>query len=202
MNSKKAFLLLNGAKPTVLPDLTSYKLVCAVDGAYNFLKSKNIIPDLVTGDFDSINKIPTNTEVIETEDQNFTDFEKTLLILKEKGFNAIDVYGGSGLEHDHFLGNISTALKLKNELTITFFDDFGRYFFIEKSITLTNVKNKTISLIPFPEAQNITTKGLKYPLKNEILTFGTRIGTRNKASENEVIISYKSGELLIFVGNK
>ena len=200
MNTKKVFLLLNGAKPSVLPDLSSYHLICAVDGAYNFLQSKKIVPDLVTGDFDSIIKIPSNTEVIKTEDQNYTDFEKTLLILKEKGFIHIDVYGGSGLEHDHFLGNISTALKLKDELNITFFDDYGKYFFIKNSFTIQQVLHKTISLVPFPEAHNITTKGLQYPLQNESLFFGTRIGTRNKSVSDMVSISFKKGNLLVFIG--
>ena len=76
MKTKKAFILLNGLKPTILPDLTKYDIVCAIDGAYNFFETKNITPDLVTGDFDSIKTIPTTVEVINTPDQNYTDFEK------------------------------------------------------------------------------------------------------------------------------
>jgi len=199
MKTKKAFVLLNGAKPTVFPDLSNYEIICAIDGAYNYFKEKNIEPDLVTGDFDSIHTIPTTVEVINTPNQNYTDFEKALFILNERDFFKIDVYGGSGKEHDHFLGNISTALEWKTKLNITFFDDFGKYFFIEDSIQLTNLINKNISLIPFPTAEGINTLGLQYPLLNEKLTFGKRIGTRNKAIENTVEISFKKGNLLIYV---
>jgi len=201
MNSKKAFILLNGAEPSSLPDLSIYDIVCAIDGAYNHFEAKNIVPDLVTGDFDSIHKIPTTVEVIKTPDQNFTDFDKALNILNNRGYIHIDVYGGSGKEHDHFLGNISTALQWKNILKISFFDDFGTYFFIEEQITLTNVKDKNISLIPFPIAHEIFTEGLAYPIINETLTFGKRIGTRNTAFDNEVKISFKGGELLVYVSN-
>lgn len=201
MNSKKAFILLNGAEPKIFPDLSIYDIVCAIDGAYDHFKSKNIQPDLVTGDFDSIHTIPSNIEVINTPDQNFTDFDKALTILKNKGYVHIDVYGGSGKEHDHFLGNISTALQWKNILKITFFDDFGTYFFIEEQITLTNVKGKNISLIPFPIAHEIFTEGLAYPIINETLTFGKRIGTRNIAFDNDVQITFKGGELLVYISN-
>jgi len=201
MDSKKAFLLLNGLEPSSIPDLEIYDIVCAIDGAYNFLSSKNIKPDLVTGDFDSINSIPPHIETIATPDQNYTDFDKALSILQQRGYHAIDVYGASGNEHDHFLGNLSTALQWKNELSISFFDDFGTYFFIEKVIKLEGVKNKTISLVPFPKASGIITEGLLYPVKDETFTFGQRIGTRNKAKNNEVHIRFKDGELLIFISN-
>lgn len=202
MKTKKAFILLNGLAPAIFPDVAKYDIVCAIDGAYNHFEKNNIVPDLVTGDFDSIHTIPTNVEVINTPDQNYTDFDKALMILKERGFFHIDVYGGSGKEHDHFLGNISTAIQWQNKLKITFFDDFGMYFFIEKHFKISNVENRTVSLIPLPLATNILTKGLKYPLKNEDLTFGERIGTRNKAAENTVEISFESGNLLIYISNK
>ena len=201
MKLKRAFILLNGAKPSIFPDLSIYDIVCAIDGAYNHFEAENIVPDLVTGDFDSIHTIPSTVEVINTPDQNFTDFDKALLILKERGFFTIDVYGGSGKEHDHFLGNISTALQWKTKLNISFFDDFGKYFFIEESITITNVIGRNISLIPFPIASEINTEGLLYPIKNGTLTFGKQIGTRNKASTNEIQISFKNGALLIYISN-
>lgn len=199
MKTKKAFILLNGLKPKEFPDLSQYNIVCAIDGAYNYFEAKNIVPDLVTGDFDSINKIPTTVEVINTPNQDYTDFEKALFILNKKGFNYVDVYGGSGKEHDHFLGNISTALAWKEKLNITFYDDFGKYFFIKNTFTTTNVLSKNVSLIPFPIAEGIKTEGLQYPLLNEKLTFGKRIGTRNKATNNTIEITFKKGNLLLYI---
>lgn len=55
--------------------------------------------------------------------------------------------------------------------------------------------------MPFPIAKNIETKGLKWPLYKEDLILGERIGTRNVAENKDVIIEYKQGDLLIFVGN-
>ncbi len=202
MKSKKAFLLLNGSEPSVLPDLSNYDLICVTDGAYDFIKTKNIQPDIVTGDFDSINTILDQVEFIETPNQDFTDFDKALSILNDKGYKTIDVYGADGKEQDHFLGNISTALQWKNKLNITFFDDYGRYFFIDKTVFLTDVLDKTISLIPFSSANGIVTEGLLYPINNETLIFGRRIGTRNKAIKKNVHISFTQGALLIYLSHQ
>ncbi len=201
MKSTAAFILLNGIPPHKLPNLNKYKLVCAVDGAYNHFVKLGIEPDLVTGDFDSIDNIPSHIETINTYDQNFADFHKTLTILKERGYKNIDVYGGSGKEQDHFLGNISTALQWKDTLNLRFFDDYGCYLFIDKIIRKTNIKGKIVSLIPFPTATEIYTKGLLYPLHNESLTFGQRIGTRNTAINNDIEISFNEGALLVYFGN-
>jgi len=201
MKSQHVFLVLNGEKPTKLPDLSVYDIVCATDGAYDFLNEKNISPHFVSGDFDSIKTLPSDIENIQTPNQDLTDFDKILQILYDRKGTIIDVYGASGKEQDHFLGNLHTALQWKDRLTITFYDDFGRYFFCEKSVIVTNCHQKTISLLPFPIATEINTQGLQYPLHKEDLTFGTKIGTRNFATEKEVKIEFESGELLIFINH-
>ena len=49
--------------------------------------------------------------------------------------------------------------------------------------------------------EKVTTKGLLYPLKNQDLTFGVKIGTRNKAIEEDVKIKFETGELLLFINH-
>lgn len=199
MTDKKALVLLNGEPPKTLPDLTNYELVCATDGAYEYFKNNNIKVDLVSGDFDSITAIPKETETIHTPDQDFTDFDKMLQLLIDKGFTKVDVFGASGGEQDHFLGNLHTAISYKSNFGITFFDNHQYYFLAKKSEIIQVKKGLIVSLVPFPEAKNITTKGLQYALTNESLKFGERIGTRNIATENKVQIDFTSGELFIFI---
>lgn len=196
---EKVFLLLNGEAPNQLPDLSEYTIVCATDGAYHVLNDFGVKPNFVSGDFDSSIEIPKDIERIHTPDQNFTDFDKILSLLDQRGLAKIDIYGASGKEQDHFLGNLHTALKWKDRLKITFFDNHGSYFFSEKATLLKQVQGKTISLVPFPEANNITATGLEFSLKNETLSFKNRIGTRNKAVDNDVSIQYQAGELLLFI---
>ena len=122
-------------------------------------------------------------------------------ILIEKGCKKVDIFGGSGGEMDHFLGNLTVAFIFKDDLKITFFDDHSHYFFAPNILVLNDVKNKLISLYPFPKAENITTKGLKWSLIKENLEITNRIGTRNFAQENSVTIEFDTGNLVVFIGN-
>ena len=194
-------LFINGQFPKNIPILDDFEKIYCTDGAYAKLLDHKIEPDLVSGDFDSLNvsEIKPETKIIETPDQNATDFEKILKIIIKEGFKSIAVYGCSGLEQDHFLGNLNSMLKHKDEIDIRCFDDFGFYFFAENSVEIIGFKDEIISLFPFPEAKNIYSEGVKYPLINEDLSITTRIGTRNTITENTAHISYESGSLLLFV---
>lgn len=206
----KALLFINGEPPKEIPNLSDYELIACTDGAFHYLKELNFPLeklDFISGDFDSFNletlREPQldSFEIIETPDQNKTDFHKAIEIILEKRFENIDVYGASGGEQDHFLGNLSVAFFLKDKLNLRFFDNYSSYYFIPKNFAISDVKDKMISLMPFPIAKNIETKGLKWPLYNEDLILGERIGTRNVAENQEVSIKYVEGDLLIFVGN-
>lgn len=203
MNNNKVILFLNGEIPNNIPDLSNYKKIFCTDGAYLYLKKLNINPDIISGDFDSIRieelEISPNTKIISTPDQEFTDFEKALQIIIENNFNTVDVFGASGKQQDHFLGNLNVAYKFKDNLKIKFYDNYSTYYFLENNNHIQDVLDKTISLYPFPEAKGITTTGLLYPLKNESLSILNRIGTRNKAVENIININFKSGSLIIFI---
>lgn len=202
MKTKKVFLLLNGEIPNKIPNLSDYDIICATDGAYQYLEKHNIIPNFISGDFDSLEKIPENIKVIKTPNQDLTDFDKVLQILFDKGYFSVDIFGASGKEQDHFLGNLHTAIQFKDKLKLTFFDNYSRYFLADNSLIIKSCKDKIVSLIPFPKAENINTKGLEYQLKNEDLVFGERIGTRNKGIQDTVHITFKTGNLFIFINHK
>ena len=208
----KALLFINGDSPKTIPNLSGYDLIACTDGAFHYLEQLKFPLDkldFISGDFDShkieeeiIQQAQNHSfEIIETPDQNKTDFHKALELILKKGFENIDVYGGSGGEQDHFLGNLSVAYAFKDKLNLQFFDEYSSYYFIPKNFSISDVKGKMISLMPFPIAKNIETKGLKWPLHQEDLMLGERIGTRNIAENKDVTIKYNQGDLLIFVGN-
>lgn len=201
MGNKKVFLLLNGEPPTKLPDLAVYDVICATDGAYQYLENNNIVPHFISGDFDSAKQIPENIEVIHTPNQDLTDFDKVLQILFDRNYKDIHVFGASGGEQDHFLGNLHTALVWKTKLNLTFFDNYGVCFLANNKMKLVGCMGKTVSLIPYPKVKGVITKGLKYPLNNENLAIGKRIGTRNVALDDEIEIVFKTGNLFIFINS-
>ena len=204
----KALLFINGIPPKNLPETHGYSLIACSDGAFHYLKEKNFPLeklDFISGDFDSHSGKDEDVyadKFIYTPDQNKTDFEKALEIIHQKGLKEVDIYGGSGGEMDHFLGNLTVAFQFKEELKITFFDEESIYFFSPKSLVLHNCLGKMISLYPFPKAENVSTKGLNWELENSTLELTQKIGTRNFAVSDEVAINFEGGNLIIFVGKK
>ncbi len=207
---KKALLFINGEPPETLPNYENYSLIACTDGAFHYLKEKNFNFEklnFLCGDFDSFSQKEeilkeyeqSHFQVITTPDQDKTDFHKALEILMEKNVSCLDVYGGSGKEMDHFLGNLTAAYQFKDQLQLTFFDEFSHYFFAPKFLTIENIAGKTVSLYPFPVAKNVRTKGLQWPLNNEDLEQTKRVGTRNIAVENLVEILFSDGALVVFV---
>ncbi len=204
MNS--ALLFINGVPPKQLPQTAAYDMVACSDGAFHYLKEKGFalnLLDFISGDFDS--HTGSDEEIyskrfIHTPDQDKTDFQKSLEILLERGIQKVDVYGGSGGEMDHFLGNLHVAYLFKDRVKITFYDEFSSYFFADKYTVLNGIKDRLVSLYPYPEANQITTKGLRWPLNEEKLMITDRIGTRNHAADDLVEIKFENGALVLFVG--
>lgn len=201
-------LFINGDAPKMLPDAGQYKLIACTDGAFHYLKNMGFPLeklDFISGDFDSHSGSDENIyhkKFIHTPDQDKTDFHKALDLILEQGFSMVDVFGGSGGEQDHFLGNLTVAYTFKDKINLKFYDEFSEYYFIPPSFSVKGVNNKMISLYPFPYVENITTKGVNWPLTNGNLSITSRIGTRNFAVEDEVSIEYEKGDLLIFIGKK
>lgn len=204
----KALLFINGDAPKSFPNLENYNLIACTDGAFHYLKGLNFPLeklDFISGDFDSHSGADENIyqeKFIHTPDQERTDFYKALEIILDKGFKNIDVFGGSGGEQDHFLGNLTVAFGFKDQLEIKFFDEFSEYYFIPKNFVINGVKNRIISLYPFPFAENITTKGLKWALNDDNADMTKDMLTRNFAVNDEVSIEFKNGDLLFFAGKK
>lgn len=202
----KTLLFLNGQPPEQLPSLEDYNIIACTDGAFHYLKRKGFPLDQLTfisGDFDSHSGKDQEVyaeKFIHTPDQDKTDFQKALEILVEKGVTDVDIYGGSGGEMDHYLGNLTVAYQFKDKMNLVFYDEYSRYFFIPKNFTQQSVKGKMISLFPFPFAKNVTTLGLNWPLFGENLDITNRIGTRNFAKEDTFTCTFDDGGMLVFIG--
>ncbi len=166
--------------------------------------NKHLKPDVILGDLDSITKrtleyfLKKNVLVMKFTDQDTTDFEKSLLHIEEKGIKEIYVFGYMSLRPDHSLNNFSILKRYYKKMDIYFIDDEFIINFINQRINFKYKINQVVSLLPFPYAKGIITKGLQYPLKKEDLTLGIREGTLNNSISEKISISFQSGDLLLF----
>jgi len=208
--NKKALLVVNGELPSakLLADLREEtKFVICTDGAARKLKERNIIPDVVIGDLDSLSLsereyYEKKSNIIKKPSQYETDFEKALNYLEENCFGEVLLTGIKGERFDHAFSNTSIFAKNGDRFVFKLFDDDGFGLVLNggnRNLELEIQKGTTVSLLALPCAEGIATKGLLYPLKNETLRFGEREGQSNEASEDIVSVTIKKGKLLVFI---
>ncbi len=196
----KANLILNGDLDLnfLERELSTDQEIYVADGAYDKILSLNLPIKAILGDLDSLKNRNSNIKTIKLQDQNFTDFYKSLNYLR-KNYREIKVFGASGGDLDHCLGNLFAASCYVDKIKINFVDSKQKYFITDKSIELKKVKTKIISFIPFTKITNLTTVGLKYELKNHNLDLNKMISIRNTAMIDDVLVNFDSGKLIVFV---
>ena len=209
MTIPKTILFLNGDLPSV-KTIKKYcrpndYVICA-DGGANGIAKSGIVPDIILGDLDSITKANLNyfrkkgVEIRKISEQDTTDFEKSLFYILEHNLNNVIVFGAVSSRPDHTLNNFSILKRYYKILDIKMIDKEFEIFYVKKSVSFKSEIGKTVSFMAMPIAKGISTKGLKYALKNETLEFGIREGTLNKTSAKTINISFKFGNLLLFIG--
>ena len=203
-----ALLICNGempAKNIVKKLLARNPYIICADGGANAARTRAITPHTIIGDFDSISESTreyylrhSSAEFIHLQRQSDTDFEKALKYLLTKKIPSVIVLGGTGKLTDHTLGNFSIMMRYTKRLGISFIDNHFQMEWIGRKISFDSRIGGRISLVPYPAASGITTRGLKYPLRNESLRLGMREGTCNEAAAKRVTIELKKGNLLLF----
>lgn len=201
-------ICLNGT----LPDThTFHRLrsipIAAADGAAIQLRQKGILPQSIIGDLDSFASDRMfwqeyqDVTIHEVNDQNSTDFEKTLEYVRRQNYRTAMILGMHGGEFDHTLNNWSILMRYGKILHLAFYEKGTIAVPIYESVTITTRPGEMISLIPQPSTI-ITTSGLEWNLQKEELALGKREGARNRATEVRVKIQVHSGSLLLFLNNE
>jgi thiamine pyrophosphokinase len=207
MREQKTILFLNGDMPPqkVMNKFCSKDsyIICA-DGGANGLTNTKIIPNIILGDLDSLKPsarvyfLRKNVEIRRIDDQETTDFEKALLYCIELNLNNITVFGAVSSRPDHTMNNFSVLKRFCGILDIRIIDKEFEIYYINRKTSFNYKKGHTVSIMPMPSASGITTKGLKYKLQNESLELGTREGTLNVSTADNINIEFKKGSLLLF----
>jgi thiamine pyrophosphokinase len=190
------------SKSQILKLLNKNTTLIATDGGANTAYQLGFEPEYIIGDMDSYS--PTGNEkaeVLRIDDQETNDLEKALNLALKKGFKNVIVLGATGKRLDHTLKNLSVLLQFNPEFdSIIFKDHHSDIFLIDSPFRQQYPVGTTISLYPLSgRVDGIITKGLQYPLNNESLINGIRDGSSNKTIKKEIEITYKRGDLLLFV---
>jgi len=171
VNRKKIVsIVLNGQMPddhVLVNQIIDSGFIIAVDGSANKLIDLGIIPDVIIGDFDSLQtKRIKNVKLIETPDQNKTDFRKTLDWCIEKKIFNISIFGISGKSDDHFLANYYTLCDFSEKISWRAFTDFSVISPCTGNREFESFKGQKVSFFCMKGSSTITSKNLEYPLKS------------------------------------
>ena len=171
MNDKKnVSVILNGQMPTddtIINQITNSDYIIAVDGSANKLFDLEIIPDVIIGDLDSLQNIKNkDIELVETPDQNKTDFRKTLEWCIEKNILNISIFGISGESEDHFLGNYYTLSDFGEKISWKAFTDFSVISPCVGNKKFESFKGQKVSLFCMKGSSTVNSENLEYPLQS------------------------------------
>ena len=184
-------------------DLSQFTEVVALDGGVVRSLECGIPPDVIIGDLDSL---PENyldkfdkSQFIHKPSQNLNDLEKGIIYCIGEQADELTILGLTGGRTDHLINNFSVLTRYDQKTKITVVDQYARILLIRSNYQFRGKPGQIVSLIPIGKVKGITTRGLKYALKNESLEFGIREGLSNVITSSPVSISIKNGLLLLFI---
>ncbi len=167
--------------------------IVAVDGGYNHLNNENIKPNILIGDFDSIDNFEETNIISLDKKKDNTDYEHALNYIDVNlNYEKIFVIGFLSLKRpEHFYAN------LKN------ISEKMEYVSLETSIKLllpgTYEVNKTkyVSFFAYEKVENLNLEGFEYKLEDYDLNVNDTLCISNEVKESGKV-SFEKGKLIVF----
>lgn len=201
----KAYIIANGAFPKkkfLINELKNAPFVIVCDGAIKHIDRLNIRVDVIIGDLDSINKKLKEKyfkKIVYVPDQMSNDLSKAFYYGLNLGFDKFIILGATGKREDHTLGNISLLLLYaKSCKNIIMKSDYGEFEVVKTPCKISSVKGQQISIFCFDPHIKISSKNLKYPLKELSLPLLASATLNEALEDNFYIKTNKVCELLIY----
>lgn len=186
-----------------------YEIYIACDRGMEFYQRTGLQPDLILGDFDSVD--PKVLQVFQKmegirykqfpPEKDWTDTELAVMHAMELGATHIDLLGATGSRWDHVMGNLSMlGLGLQAGVEICMIDAHNRIRLIDRELRIKKEKQfgDYVSLIPYmgPVA-GVTLRGFQYPLEHAAMDGFRSMGISNEIVEEEAMITLEQGLLLV-----
>ena len=188
--------------------LRSDDYLIAADGGAAHCKVLNINPDVVIGDMDSISsRLVEELQSSGTrfltypQDKDKTDLELALTFSQKIGADKLLLIGILGGRLDMSLANL--LLLTKNEwsnaeITVIQRNDVAYLINNSDPFSLEGKTGDKVSLIPLSEKVEVVyTRGLRWKLHDDELSFGDTRGVSNELIAEMAEIKIKSGKLFI-----
>lgn len=177
--------------------------IIAADAGYRICRQAGVTPDLLLGDFDSM-EVPGDFANICRAPVEKDDTD-TMLAIKTglaRGCGEFYLYGGTGGKRlDHTLANLQSLLYLRRRGARGWLydDDFVWTAMENESLTI----RRTVEWGLFSafclgdKAEGVDETGFQYPLKDAVLTPEFPLGVSNHILEPSAVITVRRGALAV-----
>lgn len=176
-------------------------VICA-DGGYHHAEKLGVKPDVLLGDFDTLESLDgVNCEIQRFKPEK--DDTDTMLAVKlafERGFKEIYLCGVLGGRIDHTIANIFILEYILNHGGVGYILNGSDEIMLMKAgnMTISRKQGFYFSLISVSNTCQVQSlDGVKYPIRNTTLTRDFPLGISNEIINDCCHISIKNGLLLI-----
>lgn len=182
-----------------------FDCVVAVDAGYAHLKSIEVIPDRVIGDFDSLGYIPDHPQVKRFPSQkDESDIELALKDVIEQGHDDLVVYGclGGRLDFTYAIYQLIAGFSEAGKKIVAIGEDCAVTAIVGKKrscLTFSEKAAGTFSLFAFsPCVEGVLETGFAYSLDQATLRSDTPLGISNEFTGAKAVVSVAQGTALVF----
>ncbi|MCL2055112.1 MAG: thiamine diphosphokinase [Oscillospiraceae bacterium] len=178
--------------------------VIAADGGYRHTIRLGLLPDLLIGDFDSLEgEPPLRCETITApKEKDDTDMLLAVKAAMGRGFYDITLCGASGGRFDHTIANLQVLeyILSKGGKGRIIEPSFEAYVLSKGSFDFPG-NSGYLSMFAISEEAVVTTCGTKYNVENYKLTRSFPVGVSNEMTAASCNITIHHGTLLIILQN-
>lgn len=181
-------------------------LILAADGGARLAHAAGIIPHLIIGDQDSLDRTTARwadrrgiARLTFPREKDATDAELALHEAVRRGARDVWVYSVISGRLDQMLANLlllfeARRLAVRARLT----DGRTRAWLVNRTARVDGRPGDTVSLVPLSSVvRGLVTTGLRYPLRHGVLRRGSTRGISNEMTHAHASVRVSSGDLLL-----
>lgn len=187
--------------------------VIAADGGLMYCGVLELEPDLILGDFDSLDgeyakaveaikaQLPEKVVTLPVKKDD-TDMLAAVKHGLKRGYRSFRLYGANGGRLEHTIANIQVLKYLKEQDAVGYIMDGTGMILLAQNETISfrETMDGYVNIFSLNEkAHGVTIRGLKYELKDATLTNAMPLGISNEFMGAPSEVSVKDGTLLIIV---
>lgn len=197
-------ILANGRFPEsdlALRYLQSANSIICCDGAAKVLLDHGKNPSLIIGDLDSIDaelKARFSDRLVEVAEQETNDLTKAIEWAVSNGIRQAVILGADGNRIDHTIANAALIAEHSDRIELMMVTNDGFLFPVTGSATFPGQSGQQVSIFSLSPATSYSSKGLKYPLNQTVLST-LWSGSLNEMKGEYFSLEFDSGLALVYI---